>query len=406
MRLVKPDSTFGTQNKASGSDWPTSETSAFYGGVSDLWGEQWTASDINDADFGVALASAGTSGSNRQANVDYVAITVTYIKQFYIFNVTNAASPVRIGELSVSTTTVPAPVPVAAGYTAIAVATSTVTGHYAFAATNSTTGQLQVIDVNVIPGNNSPKVVTTYAISGAPGASTLFYKDGYVYLGLPNNPSGPELFILDVHNPLSIPALTLPNFTFELGAGINAIYVKNNKVYLATDDNTRELVILNVSDLAHPTLYAAYQAPGATGFGYGRSLYTVGDTAYLGRTYVANAPELEIIDAQTPTLVPLTPTGSGGPNDIGPNAGNPYGIYGVIARDTRALVLTSAASGGQLRVMNISNPASITQTASHSLPNAGGGVALDCEANYVYAASVPQGGSFLNRGSLTFITAP
>lgn len=47
----------GLTNKADTVDlWPTTDTYASYGGSDDLWGENWTASDINSSDFGVAIA--------------------------------------------------------------------------------------------------------------------------------------------------------------------------------------------------------------------------------------------------------------------------------------------------------------------------------------------------------------
>ncbi len=70
MNIVKADATLGTTNKASlatwrstpepdymGDDWATVANPGYttYGGEGDLWGETWTAADINDADFGVAF---------------------------------------------------------------------------------------------------------------------------------------------------------------------------------------------------------------------------------------------------------------------------------------------------------------------------------------------------------------
>ena len=49
---------------------------AVYGSTSDLWGTTWTAADINNSDFGVALAANSTNA--RIAYVDYMQITVTY----------------------------------------------------------------------------------------------------------------------------------------------------------------------------------------------------------------------------------------------------------------------------------------------------------------------------------------
>jgi hypothetical protein len=57
-------------------NWPTSDTTVTYGGASDLWGATWSASDINDSDFGVALQAA--SFSFGYGDVDHIRIKVYY----------------------------------------------------------------------------------------------------------------------------------------------------------------------------------------------------------------------------------------------------------------------------------------------------------------------------------------
>jgi prepilin-type N-terminal cleavage/methylation domain-containing protein len=70
INIIKADGSIGTTNKASftnwrttpepdymGDDWATVANPGYttYGGEGDLWGENWTAADINDVDFGVAI---------------------------------------------------------------------------------------------------------------------------------------------------------------------------------------------------------------------------------------------------------------------------------------------------------------------------------------------------------------
>jgi hypothetical protein len=83
VKIVKADGSIGSTNKASASNWPTSETDITYGGVSDLWGETWTPADINDADFGVVLSVSLTAatGTLFTTSVDYIYITVTYTER-------------------------------------------------------------------------------------------------------------------------------------------------------------------------------------------------------------------------------------------------------------------------------------------------------------------------------------
>ena len=81
LNIVKSNGSYGTTNKAlTTTKWPTVETNVDYGGSSDLWGETWTASDINDVDFGIglkALVVNSLKGLN-DGYVDTIGITVYY----------------------------------------------------------------------------------------------------------------------------------------------------------------------------------------------------------------------------------------------------------------------------------------------------------------------------------------
>ena len=78
VKIVKADGSFGTTNLSAGATWPTTEAYEGFGGASSLWGETWTTTDINDADFGVVIRPTNSSPVNRTASVDHVRITVYY----------------------------------------------------------------------------------------------------------------------------------------------------------------------------------------------------------------------------------------------------------------------------------------------------------------------------------------
>lgn len=65
-------------DRSSPAAWPASgaESVVTYGGPSDLWGEDWTAADINDPGFGAALSARVPLADVAQ--VDHLAITVHY----------------------------------------------------------------------------------------------------------------------------------------------------------------------------------------------------------------------------------------------------------------------------------------------------------------------------------------
>ncbi|MDR3687311.1 MAG: hypothetical protein P4L93_10185, partial [Coriobacteriia bacterium] len=79
VQLTKDGSTLVGSNLFSGTTWPTSLTTASYGGTSNLWGTTWTPAEINASTFGVVLQAQNTSSfSTRTGTVDYIQVTVTY----------------------------------------------------------------------------------------------------------------------------------------------------------------------------------------------------------------------------------------------------------------------------------------------------------------------------------------
>lgn len=77
VRIVKGGA-IGATDKSSGVNYPSTEAYQTYGGATDKWGETWTDSDINASTFGVAFAAQNNTGTNRQARIDHVRITVYY----------------------------------------------------------------------------------------------------------------------------------------------------------------------------------------------------------------------------------------------------------------------------------------------------------------------------------------
>lgn len=80
IRIVK-GGTVGTTDRGVNSSWSNSDNNSYqtYGNSTDLWGETWTASDINASNFGVAISARKQGGGGASvANVDHVRITVYY----------------------------------------------------------------------------------------------------------------------------------------------------------------------------------------------------------------------------------------------------------------------------------------------------------------------------------------
>ena len=78
IRIVK-DGTIWTTDKSSDVAWPISDSTITYGSASDLWGQTWTAADINNANFGFAISVKKVGGNNNEKpSIDYINVVVTY----------------------------------------------------------------------------------------------------------------------------------------------------------------------------------------------------------------------------------------------------------------------------------------------------------------------------------------
>lgn len=81
IRIVK-GGVIGAADRSNAGTYPTADPNSYddHGGTTDLWGETWTAADINSANFGVAFASrkSSTTGTTRTIRVDHMTISVAY----------------------------------------------------------------------------------------------------------------------------------------------------------------------------------------------------------------------------------------------------------------------------------------------------------------------------------------
>lgn len=77
IKIVKSDGTVGSENKSTSAALPADPATAVwdYGGATDLWSESWSASDINDVDFGVVASYSSSLGFPW---VFYMKMTVYY----------------------------------------------------------------------------------------------------------------------------------------------------------------------------------------------------------------------------------------------------------------------------------------------------------------------------------------
>jgi hypothetical protein len=78
VRIIKGGVVKEAQDKAGPDVWPTSDAFHFYGDANDLWGQSWLPSDINDSEFGVAIAAKDWGPAGGTISIDSISISVYY----------------------------------------------------------------------------------------------------------------------------------------------------------------------------------------------------------------------------------------------------------------------------------------------------------------------------------------
>jgi prepilin-type N-terminal cleavage/methylation domain-containing protein len=312
---------------------------------------------------------------------------------FFVFDISNPANPSLI--IKMDNASNPA---VSAGLNAVAT-----DGHYAYVAngygapyttctnpngTNTSCGQLQIIELSDSPPQAEVKYTLQMPnVDGTGGqaiGNSIFYKDGYIYLGLAASASGPEFHIIDVHSPSNPFEVGYWPQTGNLGSAINAIYVRGKYVYLATADS-KDLIVLNITNPTAPTEVGNYNVSGG---GNGKSLYTVGDNLYLGRTNPSTNPEFYILNTINPASITLSSSQA-----------ITSSVRAIVVRDYLAFLITT---NNQFQIWKVDNPTITSYATPLALPVSSSGTSLDCEGNYLYAGSVDSS----NRGYLSVISAP
>lgn len=254
-------------------------------------------------------------------------------------------------------------------------------------------GQLVIFDVtNANPTKTANlKIISSPAITGQNTGTSIFYKDGYIFLGLSSNSTGPEFHIVDVHNPSSLNIGTyVPLGSFEVGNGVNAISIKDMYAYLASP-NSEELKVLDTSISDTPTPVGGF----SVGSGNGKSMQIVGDKIYFGRTTDNGAGEdFQILNNTNPnsTLPEL-----GGKNILS-------SVNSIVVKNYLSFLLTgTSGTASQLQIFRTDNPSNITlwNTLPFTLSSTGNSEepSMDCEGNRLYISSNDSSG----QGSIYII---
>ena len=255
---------------------------------------------------------------------------------------------------------------------------------YAFVINNRETApynQLLVIDVTDI---YNPLFVNSASrslpgVSGScpyscPQGRSLFYYQNRLYIGT-HRTGGGEFHVFDV----SLPDNPIHLGSIELNHNVNAIYVKGTLAYLATSDDTGEVMVIDISNpasMTHPDITGMkYNLPGnydAT------SLYLLGSKLYVGRERGnPSNPDFWILDISNPAAI--SPVGS---KLLGLNPNT--AVTGIKASGKFVFLATSDSNSG-FKVLNVSNPGSPQLWSCYNYSEKSSGI--DFESNFIYLSN-------------------
>lgn len=190
--------------------------------------------DISNPASPSQVGAYNDSGNNDPNGV-YVVGNTTYMAfsgndEFVVVNTTVPASPAGLGSLNLS------------GSSEEVV----VSGNYAYVSSSNNSQELKVIDVSL---PTSPNQVATLNLPSNTNATALAIDGNILYLA-----QGDDLRIISIATPTSPSLLG----SYDADDGINDIALNfadsGATVFLATDDNSSEFQVLDVSNLASPTL--------------------------------------------------------------------------------------------------------------------------------------------------------
>lgn len=162
--------------------------------------------------------------------------------------------------------------------------------------------------------------------------------------------SKPDLMVVDVSDPVA-PSLISD---LDLGVDLNAIVVAGDYLYGAAEDNTDQLVVVNVSDLSNPVREISLSLPGVDSAGSypeGRAIAFYDDVVYIG-TWETAGPEFHAIDVSSPTTpvaldsIELT-----------------HSVKHMVAVNGHAYLATTADTA-ELMVVDISDPTDLSDPVS------------------------------------------
>lgn len=282
------------------------------------------------------------------------AITNAATNNFVVFNVTNLASPVQVASISLPTT-----------LTSIAIS-----GNFAYVTSSANAQELSVVDIS----NPLAPSATAFDLSGNDNANFVTLEGTRLYI-LRSVGSNPELIVYDI---TLTPTLSVLG-TFNTTSLYNEISIQGNYGFASSGDNSTEINILDLSNLASITVAQTINLSGnndalrSRTFGGNRLIITRSNGGTL------------LYNSTNPLAISLISTYAAGVriNDLALGNSNKY------------LFLATASGSAEFRVINITNQALPVLLGSINLSGLLNGIVYDSVDDRIYTGGAAGNPEFL-----------
>lgn len=297
----------------------------------------------------ISLNPSGNQGTGLDVLDKIVYMTSSHASQasadFWIINATNGQNPSITSSLNTGK-----------GLNSVDAA-----DNYAYAANQSNSKQLQIIDIS---NALLPILVKEFSLPGVSDAEglNLFYLADKVYIGTKVS-SGAEFHIIDVSSPATPSSLG----SFEVGGDVAAVYVSGNTAYITTSIDSSEVKILDVTAPANIVELGSFNSAGGAD---GLSLYLNGLALYFGKK--SSSPEFQALDVLNPLAVEIL------------EESNVDGDVLALHQRDYLLFMCTGDSNDEFQVWNITDSENHAFWSSLNFPQLCAD--LDFEDNIVYAA--------------------
>ncbi len=211
-----------------------------------------------------------------------------------------------------------------------------------------------------LDGWENPASYGSEDVSGADGTGIdAHWVGGHRYVFLvadPSSASKEDFYIFNVDDAQN------PTLVSEIntGKGLYDVVVAGNYAYVVQNDNENQLQVIDISFPATPVLVTSTSLVGVDDTGSypeGRTIAYFNNRLYIGTKETAG-PEFHVFDVTTPS----TPTHLGSLEVT-------HNVNDIVVQGTTAYLATSA-DYGELVLVDVSNPASMTLPPNFSTPGA------------------------------------